>query len=199
MIAQLTGILAHKSPDYIILDVSGVGYRVQIPFSTYYALPDAGGTVSLSIYTSVKEDAINLYGFRTIAEKELFQLLISVSGVGPKLGNVILSNIEAGDLSAALLRGDLARLSAIPGIGKKTAERLVLELREKLKKLGHHPDKTETSPVSAGEETRDDVISALVNLGYKEATVHKVLDELAITTADTVETILKQALKKLMK
>ncbi len=199
MIAQLTGILAHKSPDYIILDVNGVGYRIQIPFSTYYALPEAGVTVSLSIYTSVREDAINLYGFRTVAEKELFQLLISVSGIGPKLGNIILSNIEASDLSAALLRGDLARLSAIPGIGKKTAERLVLELREKLKKLGHYPDKEEASPLSGREETRDDVASALVNLGYKEAAVHKVLDELVITAADTVETMLKQALKKLMK
>lgn len=199
MIALLTGKLAHKSPDFIILDVSGVGYRVQIPFSTYYALPDTGGAVSLNIYTHVKEDAINLYGFRTMAEKEMFQLLISVSGVGPKLGNGILSNIEAENLSDALIRGDLARLSAIPGIGKKTAERLVLELREKVKKMGPFSIREDTAPSPGRQDIRDDVISALVNLGYKEAVVQKALEAIDIPSDASVESILKQALKKLMK
>jgi holliday junction DNA helicase RuvA len=200
MIALLTGKIAHKAPDYIILDVNGVGYRVQIPFSTYYALPAEGGTVSLQIHTSVKEDAINLYGFRTQQEKELFQLLIGVSGVGPKLANGILSNSEPSELADSLLRGDLARLSAIPGIGKKTAERLVLELKEKIKKLGLGlPAGHDATPVAGKQEIRDDVLSALINLGYKESVVQKALGDVRITEDATVESILKQALKVLMK
>ena len=119
MIALLTGIIAHKSPDHIILDVQGVGYRVHIPFSTYYELPEEGGVASLHIHTSVREDAILLYGFRTRPEKSFFQLLISVSGVGPKLARDILSNIQPGPLAQALAQGDLGKLSTIPGIGKK--------------------------------------------------------------------------------
>jgi Holliday junction DNA helicase RuvA len=200
MIALLTGKIAHKSPDFIILDVNGVGYRVQIPFSTYYALPAEGGSVSLQIHTSVKEDAINLYGFRTQQEKEVFQLLIGVSGVGPKLANGILSNSEPSELAESLMRGDLARLSAIPGIGKKTAERLVLELKEKVKKLGITQTQTQdVAPAAAKQEIREDVLSALINLGYKEAVVQKALGEIRIAEEATVESILKQALKILMK
>ncbi|HEU0264900.1 MAG TPA: Holliday junction branch migration protein RuvA [Geobacterales bacterium] len=199
MIALLTGLLVHKAPDFIVLDVHGVGYRVQIPFSTYYDLPEPGGNASLQIYTHVKEDAIQLYGFRTLAEKELFKLLISVSGIGPKLAINILSNIEAPELSQAILRGDLARLSAIPGIGRKTAERLVLELKEKLKKLA--PDslaQLSTSSIPRGE-VKDDVVSALVNLGYKEPQVQKVLDSIPLGDGESVELLLKRALKVLMK
>ncbi|HEY5512496.1 MAG TPA: Holliday junction branch migration protein RuvA [Geomonas sp.] len=199
MIALLTGKIAHKAPDYIILDVNGVGYRVQIPLSTYYVLPAEGGAVSLQIHTSVKEDAINLYGFRTPQEKELFQLLIGVSGVGPKLANGILSNSEPLELADSLLRGDLARLSAIPGIGKKTAERLVLELKEKVKKLGITRPAQDAAPAAAKQEIREDVISALINLGYKEAVVQKALGEVRIAEDATLESILKQALKILMK
>jgi len=199
MIALLTGKIAHKSPDFIILDVNGVGYRVQIPFSTYYALPAEGGAVSLQIHTAVKEDAINLYGFRTKEEKDLFQLLIGVSGVGPKLANSILSNSAPAELAESLVRGDLARLSAIPGIGKKTAERLVLELKEKVKKLGVAAPHEEAAPVAASQEVRDDVISALINLGYKESVVQKALAELKMGADATVEGTLKAALKILMK
>ena len=199
MIALLTGKIAYKAPDFIILDVNGVGYRVQIPFSTYYALPAEGGSIQLQIYTAVKEDAINLYGFRTQQEKELFQLLIGVSGVGPKLANSILSNSEPGELADSLLSGDLARLSAIPGIGKKTAERLVLELKEKVKKLGIAKPQQESAPAAAKQEIREDVLSALVNLGYKDAVVQKALGEIRIVEDATVESILKQALKILMK
>ncbi len=199
MIALLTGKVAFKSPAFIILDVNGVGYRVQIPFSTYYDLPTEGGTVSLNIYTHVKEDGINLFGFRTPAEKNFFQLLISVSGIGPKRGRDILSNIQVEDLGKAIVRGDLARLSAIPGIGRKTAERLVLELKEKVLKLDVSLPTVEGSipPLSTG--LRDDVASALVNLGYKEAVVNKVLAELRIPSDASMETVLKQALKLLMK
>jgi holliday junction DNA helicase RuvA len=199
MIALLTGRIAYKSPAFIILDVGGVGYRVQIPFSTYYDLPDEGGNVSLTIYTHVKEDAINLYGFRTPTEKDFFQLLISVSGIGPKMGKDILSNIQVEELGQAIVRGDLARLSAIPGIGRKTAERLVLELKEKVLKLDVSPPTREGSRSAISAGIKDDVASALVNLGYKEALVNKTLAEMAIQPDASMEAVLKQALKLLMK
>jgi Holliday junction DNA helicase RuvA len=199
MIALLTGRLAHKTPDAIIIDVNGVGYRVQIPFSTYYELPEEGKTVSLSIHTHVKEDAISLFGFRTVVEKEFFQLLISVSGIGPKMGRDILSNIQPDELAAAIVQGNLARLSAIPGIGKKTAERLVLELKEKVRKMDVAPSAKEAAPVESAPEVADDVASALVNLGYKEAVVRKVLAEMTIEPGASTEAVLRQALKILMK
>jgi Holliday junction DNA helicase RuvA len=200
MIALLTGIIAVKSPDTVILDVGGVGYRVQIPFSTYFALPDEGKSLSLYIHTHVKEDAINLYGFLTPAEKQFFQLLMTVSGVGPKLAKDILSNIQPDELASALSRGDIVRLNAIPGIGRKTAERLVLELKEKVVKSGLAGE-IGKSPVFTRQDTsvRDDVASALVNLGYKEAVVTKVLAEMEIDADVTMETVLKLALKRLMK
>ncbi len=199
MIALLTGRLAHKTPDAIIIDVNGVGYRVQIPFSTYYELPEEGKTVSLSIHTHVKEDAISLFGFRTVVEKEFFQLLISVSGIGPKMGRDILSNIQPDELAAAIVQGNLARLSAIPGIGKKTAERLVLELKEKVRKMDVVPSTAAAAPSEAPPEVADDVASALVNLGYKEAVVRKVLAEMTIEPGASTEAVLRQALKILMK
>lgn len=200
MIALLTGQIAYKSPDHVILDVHGVGYRVMIPFSTYYELPEEGGA-TLHIHTSVREDAIQLYGFRTRTEKSFFQLLISVSGIGPKLARDILSNIQPPQLAAALMQGDLHKLSAIPGIGKKTAERLVLELKEKVAKL----DSGALSAADAVGRTLpesgvlDDVASALMNLGYKDAQVRKVLAELDCATGASVEEVLKLALKILMK
>lgn len=199
MIALLTGKIAQKAPEFIILDVNGVGYRVQIPFSTYYELPEEGGTVSLNIYTHVKEDAISLYGFRTVAEKNFFQLLISVSGIGPKVGKDILSNCQVGDLSTALLRGDVSRLCAIPGIGKKTAERLVLELKEKVQKLDSSAPSQDHGRSALSSGILDDVASALVNLGYKEQVVRKALAEMEISADASMETVLKQALKSLMK
>lgn len=199
MIALLTGRLAYKSPEFIILDVHGVGYRIQIPFSTYYELPEAGCELSLHIFTHVKEDGINLFGFRSLTEKSFFQLLISVAGIGPKLGKDILSNIQVEELSRALAQGDLVRLSAVPGIGKKTAERMVLELKSKVLKLDitlHESGRTGTPPSAA---ITDDVASALVNLGYKEVLVKKVLAELESPADVTMEALLKQALKVLMK
>ncbi len=200
MIALLTGKIAYKSPDHLILDVNGVGYRIMIPFSTYYELPD-NGAATLHIHTSVREDAIQLYGFRTRTEKSFFQMLISVSGIGPKLARDILSNIQPPQLAAALMQADLHKLSTIPGIGKKTAERLVLELKDKVAKL-------DNSGISAAEAVGrtlpeagllDDVNSALLNLGYKETQIRKVLGELDCAAAATLESLLKQALKILMK
>ncbi|MGD0586487.1 MAG: Holliday junction branch migration protein RuvA [Oryzomonas sp.] len=199
MIALLTGVIAHKSPDHIILDVHGVGYRVLIPFSTYYDLPGEGGAASLHIHTSVREDAIQLYGFRTRLEKSFFQLLISVSGIGPKMARDILSNIQPGPLAQALSQGDVNKLSAIPGIGRKTAERLVLELKDKAGKL----DLASLPAVEAREipteSVMDDVVSALLNLGYKEPQVRKALAGIDAAGGATVEELLKQALKILMK
>lgn len=199
MIALLTGHIAYKSPDHIILDVNGVGYRVLIPFSTYYELPEEGGSASLHIHTSVREDAIQLYGFRTRLEKSFFQLLISVTGVGPKLARDILSNIQPGPLAQALLQSDIHKLSTIPGIGKKTAERLVLELKDKVGKL----DMSSLPAIEARqiptEDVAEDVISALLNLGYKEPQVRKALAGLDATGGVSVEGLLKQALKILMK
>lgn len=199
MIALLTGTLAHKSPESIIIDVAGVGYRVQIPFSTYYELPDTGVKITLNIYTHVKEDAISLYGFRTLTEKDFFQLLIAVSGIGPKLAKDILSNVQVGELAAAISRGDLARLSSVPGIGKKTAERLVLELKDKVHKLDVVPAHHGEMKATAAHGIEEDVASALINLGYKEVVVKKALADIVIAADATMEDILKQALKALMK
>lgn len=199
MIALLTGRIAVKSPDSVILDVNGVGYRVQIPFSTYFALPEEGTPLSLHIHTHVKEDAIHLFGFLTPGEKQFFQLLLGVSGVGPKLARDILSNIQPEELASALVRGDLARLSAVPGIGKKSAERLVLELKDKVIKLGLATAQQRTPLGQQAASVRDDVASALTNLGYKDAVVAKVLSELDLDTDAPMETVLKLALKRLMK
>jgi len=198
MIALLTGQIAHKSPDHIILDVNGVGYRVHIPFSTYYELPEEG-TVSLHIHTSVREDAIQLYGFRTRLEKTFFQLLIGVSGIGPRLARDILSNIQPGPLAQALRQSDIRILSAIPGIGKKTAERLILELKEKVGKLDLSSVATPDPQYIPEEELLDDVVSALLNLGYKEPQVRKALAGLNPSPDASLEDVLKQALKLLMK
>jgi len=200
MIALLTGKIASKSPDSVILDVNGVGYLVQIPFSTFFALPEDGAILTLNIHTNVKEDAITLYGFLTPLEKLFFQLLITVSGVGPKLAKDILSNIQPNELSAALCRGDIVRLSFIPRIGKETSERLVLELKEKVVKLGLAGDSGRDATLSKQDRSvRDDVASALVNLGYKEAIVTKALMDLDTVADAPMETVLKLALKRLMK
>ena len=199
MIALLNGIVAQKTPDTVIIDVNGVGYRVQIPFSTYFELPEPGAPCTLYVHTHVKEDAIHLFGFRSDQEKQCFQLLLSVSGVGPKLARDILSNIQPPELAAALAQGNLNRLSAIPGIGKKTAERLVLELKDKVRKLDIGQPATTVTTVPGTAELLDDVTSALVNLGYKEALVRKVLDDIGPTADTPMETVLKQALKQLMK
>lgn len=198
MIALLTGRIAHKSPDHIILDVNGVGYRVQIPFSTYYELPEEG-TVTLHIHTSVREDAIQLYGFRSRLEKSFFQLLIAVSGIGPRLARDILSHAQPGPLAQALGQGDIRMLSGIPGIGKKTAERLVLELKEKVGKLDLSTVAVPERRSLPAEQLLDDVLSALLNLGYKEPQVRKALSGLDPAPDASLEELLKQALKLLMK
>ena len=199
MIALLTGQLALRSPEQIILDVNGVGYRLQVPLSTFYALPESG-QVQLRVHTHVKEDAISLFGFLSDEEKTLFALLISVSGVGPKLAIAILSHIPTGELALALNQGDIPRLTAIPGIGKKSAERLVLELQDKV--AGFAMAETGASTDSGQPATLDshqDALSALVNLGYKEPLARKALKNVRTTSGTPLEEVLKAALQILVK
>ena len=199
MIAMLTGKLAYRSPDQIIVDVSGVGYRLQVPLSTFYSLPEEG-QVSLQVHTHVKEDAFQLFGFSTITEKELFLLLVSVSGVGPKLAITILSHIPVEDLALALSQGDIPRLTAIPGIGKKSAERLVLELQDKAiaYAAGSAINLSEGSG-AVNDDIHQDALSALINLGYKEALAKRALMGLKLQPGAQLEEILKAALQILLK
>jgi len=162
VIAHLRGLVLRKAPQEAILDVQGVGYRVAIPLSTFYRLPDPGAEAALLVHTHVREDVLALYGFLTEAEQVLFERLLSVSGVGPKVALGILSGIEAPDLREALRASDVARLTRIPGVGKKTAERLVLELRDKMPPAGAAPPETPAAPSTS----REDLLSALVHLGY---------------------------------
>jgi Holliday junction DNA helicase RuvA len=163
VIAHLHGRILSKDPQEVVLDTGGVGYRVFIPVSTFYRLPDAGSEARLRIHTHVREDALALFGFLSEAEHTLFEKLIAVAGVGPKLAVTILSGMEAPDLVEALRTGDIPRLVRIPGVGRKTAERLVLELKDKL------PARTATldpDPVPAPPTPREDVLLALLHLGY---------------------------------
>jgi len=171
MIARLRGRILEKSPNQVIVDVQGVGYEVTIPVSAFSSLPEKGQPVQLHIHTHVREDALSLYGFLRLAEKQLFEKLLTVSGIGPKLAITILSGMPADEMVGAIRGGDLARLTRIPGIGKKTAERMVLELRDKLPTAVGAPEMSAalTSPVE------EDVISALVNLGYQRAAADKAL------------------------
>lgn len=163
MIARLSGKLAWKNPDEIVLDVGGVGYQIFIPLSTFYELPERGEALSLQIYTAVRENAIELYGFFTAKEKELFKLLLSVSKIGPKLAQNILSGIATAEFKTAVLSGDVLKLNAIPGIGRKTAERIILELKDKIPKA----EASGQEAVALPGDVFDDVMSALLNLGYK--------------------------------
>jgi len=199
MIALLSGQLAHRAPDHIIVDVGGVGYQLHIPLSTFYRLPDTG-QVRLQVYTNVREDAITLFGFFTSAEKDLFTLLISVSGVGPKLGITILSHIAPAELALALSQGDVTRLIAIPGIGKKSAERLVLELQDKASVYALSASLT--APLAAdtpADSHHQDALSALINLGYKESLAKQALRNLKSAPGTPREQILKAALQILLK
>lgn len=196
MIAQLRGKLIHKSPEYSIIDVGGVGYRVFTPFSTFYELPDLENQVTLHTYTNVREDALQLFGFLTTDEKEMFQLLLGVSGIGPKLAVNILSGIIPEDLRSALLNGNLLRLTAIPGIGKKTAERMVLELKEKALKLHKEKPGVQAKAVAAGDEVLEDAVSALLNLGYKRPQAEGALEKVKKDNPDSdIEEMIKGALK----
>lgn len=195
MIAHLRGRIFDKQPNRIIVDVNGVGYDVAVPLSTFYGLGEAGAEIALRIHTHVREDALLLYGFATRLEQELFERLISVSGIGPKVALAVLSGIEPADLIKAIQRGDLARLTAIPGVGKKTSERIVLELKDRLPLAPH----TEVPAGEAAEPSalKDDVLSALMNLGYHRPLAEKAVDAVIKAKAGDFEQTLRQALREL--
>jgi len=169
MIAHLRGRLIAKRPNQAVVEVTGVGYDVTITIPTFSDLPAAGSEVALHIYTHVREDAIALFGFLRAEEKQLFEKLIQVSGIGPKLAITILSGMPAAEMVSAIRAGDIARLTRIPGIGKKTAERMVLELRDKLEGFG------ESRPAKLVTPVEEDVLSALVNLGYQRVAAERAL------------------------
>ncbi|HJP94229.1 MAG TPA: Holliday junction branch migration protein RuvA [Pyrinomonadaceae bacterium] len=204
MIAHLSGTLLSKEPTSLIVDVAGVGYEVNIPLSTFYELADEGANVQLRIYTHVKEDALQLYGFKTARERELFINFISVSGIGPKLGIALLSGMSAEELIASIKTNNLARLTLIPGVGRKTAERLIVDLREKMTALaaaqieeqtGAKPEAVSASPE---DNVRSDALSALLNLGYQRSSAEKAIDAALSEGGEmTVESVLRRGLRKL--
>lgn len=192
MIARLRGQLAEKQLQRVVIDVAGVGYDVSVPLSTLYALGEPGASVSLRIHTHVREDAFQLFGFATALEQELFERLIGVSGIGPKVALAMLSGIEPTDLRRAIAHADITRLTAIPGVGKKTAERVVLELKDRLPLPGDEQTAPAVTPL------RDDVISALMNLGYPRAACDKAVDAVVASgTAADFEALLRQALRQI--
>ena len=195
MISQIRGRLAHKAPGEIIVDCNGVGYGIRVPLSTFYELPELEKEVLLQVYTHVREDALLLYGFLTAKEKELFCLLIGVSGVGPKLAINVLSGISAHDLERALCEGDVVGLTRIPGIGRKTAERMLVELKDKVVATG---EATRGGlPLKEGVVT--DALSALVNLGYMKSMAEKAVYDCLRQreTEPSLEELLKESLRLL--
>ena len=196
MIARLKGVLAEKSAGRVIVDVRGVGYEVHVPFSTYYELGSESDAVTLQIYTHAKGDQLSLYGFFTVREKELFTRLIQVSGIGPRLGIAILSGMPVDEFLEAVASRDLARLYAVPGVGKKTAGRIILEMRDRLQGLTPPVETASISGVPG--HLRQDVVSALVNLGYVKRIAEKaVVQVLKQESPDDFEDLLKSTLRKI--
>ena len=207
MIAHLSGTLLSKQPTTAIIDVGGVGYEVAIPVSTFYELGENGSPVQLRVYTHVSQDAIRLFGFKTARERELFLQLISVNGVGPGLAIKLLSGMNADEMIAAIRTNNLVRLVAIPGVGRKTAERLVVDLRDKVAALSSPALEEEfaAKAVAAGvasspDSMRDDAISALANLGYQRAAAEKAIKNAIDEGGElSVEVVLRRSLRLLAK
>lgn len=203
MIAFLSGKLLEKQANSVIVDVGGVGYEVSIPLSTFYELGEVGAEVQLRIYTNVREDAIQLFGFKTARERDLYLKLISVQGIGAKSGIAMLSGMNADEIIAAIRTENLAKLTAIPGVGRKTAERLVIELRDKVNELAAGVS-AETSMAAVagvgGDSVFDDALSALVNLGYQKNAAEKALQQVRQEgTEHSVQKLLRAALQRLAK
>ena len=200
MIGSLHGRLAEKQPNRLVVDVQGVGYELQVPLSTFYGLGEVGSDLSLRVHTHVREDALALFGFATRLELDLFERLIAISGVGPRLALAVLSGIEPPELVRAVRGGDVVRLTRIPGVGKKTAERIGLELKDRLPAT--LDVETDTDEVGPPEGTlREDVLSALLNLGYHRPLAERAV-EAALKTAsgaEGFENALRQALRELAK
>lgn len=193
MIARLRGKILEKQPNLAVIDVAGVGYAVTIPVSTYTALGGVGDDASLNVYTHVREDTIALFGFHSKEEKRIFENLITVSGIGPKLAVTILSGVPADELIQSIRGGDVARLVRIPGVGKKTGERIVLELREKLGAI----ERREPESVKSSSGVEQDVVSALLNLGCtRQAAETAVRQAKAAGAKEDFESIFRAALEK---
>ena len=205
MIAHLSGTLLAKQATSVIVDVGGVGYEVTIPVTTFYDLEEPGAQVSLRIYTHVREDTLQLYGFKTARERELFTQLILVSGIGPKSAIAMLSGMNADEIITAIRTNNLARLTSIPGLGKKTAERLVIELRDKMTKLSSPELEEELAARASGsmpsdDTLREDALSALTNLGYQRAAAEKAVTHAMQESGDlSVELLLRRSLRTLSK
>jgi Holliday junction DNA helicase RuvA len=198
VIARLSGTVLEKHPNRVVVDVGGVGYDVQVPLSTFYGLGEPGAGVTLRVHTHVREEVIALFGFASPLEQELFERLISISGIGPKLALAVLSGIDPGELVRAIRTQDVARLTRIPGVGKKTAERIGLELKDRMPLAaaahGEQPEGAE------GGGLRDDLLSALANLGYQRAAAEKAVDAALKKAPDaTFEQALRDVLRGMMK
>ena len=195
MIARLKGTLAEKAPNRLTVDVGGVGYDVLVPLSTFYGIGETGADVALRIHTHVREDVIALYGFATALEQDLFERLISISGIGPKLALAVLSGIDPGDLVRAIRAQDVARLTRIPGVGKKTAERIGLELKDRLPQAAPSAGGQPAGAVP-GEDLRNDLLSALTNLGYNHQVAEKAIGSALKKAPDTsFELVLRDILR----
>ncbi len=195
MIAHLRGTILEKHPNQVILDVHGVGYDVTIPVSAFSSLPEKGAEVNLFIHTHVREDALSLFGFVSARDKTLFEKLITVSGIGPKLAITALSGLSAPDLATAIRSGSLEQLVRIPGVGKKTAERMVLELRDKLDLMGA-PSATPSQPKPSFSQDEEDVISALMNFGAARAQAEAAIQKARSTTEpNTFDDLFRRSLK----
>jgi len=198
VIAHLRGRIFEKHPNRLVVDVAGVGYDVFVPLSTFYGLGDPGSEIALRVHTHVREDALALYGFATGLEQDLFERLIGVSGIGPKLALAVLSGIDPPELVRAIERGDVARLTGIPGVGKKTSERIVLELKDRMPRP--RPAAGTDATAAGPPLLRDDLLSALMNLGYHRPLADKAVDAAVKAAPDgDFERTLKQALKELAK
>lgn len=198
MIALISGKIVYKGISHVVIDAHGVGYRIFIPLTTFYELPEAGQTITLHVHTHVKQDAINLFGFYTVQERDLFQLMLSVSGIGPKMSMNILSGISVPEMLRAISGGDIRKLISIPGLGKKLAERLILELKEKvIKKMMAEEVPAIDNQQKINGIIREDVLSALINLGYKSNIAQDALDKVLYTSAK--ELAMDQLLKKTLK
>lgn len=195
MIAHIRGTLAQKIPGEIVVDVNGVGYQVFIPLNVFYGLPEIGDKVSLQIHTHVREDALQLFGFQSGAEKEIFLLLTAVSGIGPRLALNILSGIPAEDLARALKEADQVRLVAIPGVGKKLAERMIVELKDKFMSLA--ADISSSRPAGGNSQLMQDAVSALVNLGYRKSDAENNVRAVMQQGQTSLEGVLKETLRRM--
>ena len=202
MIAFLSGKLLEKQANTVIVQVGGVGYEVTIPLSTFYELGEPGTEVELRIYTHVREDAIQLFGFKTTRERNLYLKLISVQGIGAKSGITMLSGMSADEIIAAVRTNDLGRLTTIPGVGRKTAERLVIELRDKVNELAVAAGASASAPVDQlpSDLVFDDALSALINLGYQRAAAERALKKVVQEGPEmSVQKLLRRGLQVLAK